>query len=657
MLPEHAYYLARKGEKSTSIEKTTVSEQIVRQLDERHFIIRIAAPEAKSLLQDFDLILPANSDWKLSPKLSGGFPGEDNKPRLFFLRVSDLPAFTNYLRDRQLGNALIRGFPNIQSLLLRLSPAQVHDFILPSDLVTFIDLRRREPQEERAVNNFDLSVNQVNYVHARQPQLNGKGLTASVKEFRPDSTDIDFRGRYLPSPLSTALVSTHATTMATMIAGGGNSFYTGKGVAWQAGISSASFLNLFPDENNYFQDYDISTQNHSYGLDIENYYGGEALAYDQQVYDELPQLVHVFSAGNKGDSTSQEGLYQSVQGFANLSGNFKMAKNVLTVGSVDSFFTVESLSSRGPAYDGRVKPELVALGQDGSSGVVLLLQQAYREQYGALPSADLIRSVLLNSADDLLTPGPDYFSGYGNVNARRAVAHIRNEQFIQDSIGPGQVLEFPLDIPEGAADLKITPAWSDPPGLLNSTPALVHDLDMSLIAVEGPVWQPWVLSTAPNADSLQQAARRDTDRLNNQEQISLSSPAPGRYLLRIEAGDLPEGVQAFSVSYDWPRRGQFTWTFPTSSDNAQAGARIPLRWESSLENPAGSVDYRLKRVYYNLIGRGSLLQHNRNSITTTQKAPNNNMIIRIIPNPFILFYISDIDLNPDVNFYFSPVIS
>ena len=42
-----------------------------------------------------------------------------------------------------------------------------------------------------------------------------------------------------------------------------------------------------------------------------------------------------------------------------------MAKNIITVGHIDSLGNVLSLSSRGPAYDGRIKPELVAFQKMG----------------------------------------------------------------------------------------------------------------------------------------------------------------------------------------------------------------------------------------------------------------------------------------------------
>src|SRR5206468_12866006 len=105
-----------------------------------------------------------------------------------------------------------------------------------------------------------------------------------------------------------------------------------------------------------------------------------------------------------------------------------MAKNMITVGHMDSLGVVLSLSSRGPAYDGRIKPELVAFAEDGSSGaaaivsgIALTLQQAYKALHGADPSSALIKAILLNSADDVGSKGIDFISGYGAANAYKAI--------------------------------------------------------------------------------------------------------------------------------------------------------------------------------------------------------------------------------------------
>ena len=61
--------------------------------------------------------------------------------------------------------------------------------------------------------------------------------------------------------------------MATIIAGGGNSVWYAKGVAWGANVSSSSFANLLPDPAEYYLKQNISVQNHSYGTIIDNNYG------------------------------------------------------------------------------------------------------------------------------------------------------------------------------------------------------------------------------------------------------------------------------------------------------------------------------------------------------------------------------------------------
>ena len=48
------------------------------------------------------------------------------------------------------------------------------------------------------------------------------------------------------------------------------------------------------------------------------------------------------------------------------------------------------------------------------------LQDAYKKTYGTLPPSDLVKAVLINSADDAGNKGIDYSSGFGSVNAYKA---------------------------------------------------------------------------------------------------------------------------------------------------------------------------------------------------------------------------------------------
>jgi hypothetical protein len=517
----------------------------------------------------------------------------------FTISVHSYEAFLEKIESLGLQKAVKKNYPNINTVVLSLKPEQLIQQILPMKEVRFVDKTQRIPQEERAVPGFDLGVNHVNFVHHSLPEWNGSGINISVKEQSMDSLDIDFAGRFISSNNPIPGLSTHATTMASMIAGAGNSSPAGKGVAWQAGLTSTSFLNIFPESDAYYQNYNLSIQNHSYGLGIENFYGAEAAGYDDHIYRN-DHMVHVFSAGNIGDSTSTEGPYAGLPGFANLTGTFKMSKNVLTVGSVDANLAIQSRSSRGPAYDGRVKPELMALGQDGSSGaaaitsgVAALLQQAYFEQNGSLPSAGLIRAVLLNSADDLHTEGPDFLSGFGNVNAQKALATIDEQRFFSGTVGQGELVPFSIEVPENAQHLKITLAWIDPPATVNASRALINDLDLNLIESESKTrFLPWVPDHQPNISSLSMAATRGKDRLNNQEQISIASPLPGNYLIEVIGHELGQGPQTFFLAYEWERAEEVAFSSPTRSDVMPAAENNFIRW-SGISSLPGSLSYRL----------------------------------------------------------------
>ena len=110
------------------------------------------------------------------------------------------------------------------------------------------------------------------------------------------------------------------------------------------------------------------------------------------------------------------------------------AKNIICVGAVDSTGNIASFSSRGPSFDGRVKPELVAMGRStgiqyingglargsGTSfsspvmtGSVASLWQAYPEM-----SATELIQIIRNTGDRFGNPDATY--GYGIPNFARA---------------------------------------------------------------------------------------------------------------------------------------------------------------------------------------------------------------------------------------------
>ena len=533
-------------------------------------------------------------------RLAPGLLAAPTAPAAVRVRVTDPAAFRQWL-GQQLPTVRLE-MPNTdgRTLTLRGLPRAALVQLAASPLVEFIDVADRRAHEERRLGNSDLSVNAISTVHARFPDLTGQGLTASVKEMPFDPNDLDLRGRVVNPGAFAPPYSDHATAMATLLGGAGNSDPLGRGGARAVRLATSDFARLLPDDGTQLTQAGVSVQNHSYGVGIENYYGLESQAYDQQT-QQLPQLLHVFSAGNVGASASTSGPYQGIARFANISGQFKMSKNTLTVGATDPGGQVAALSSRGPAYDGRLKPELVAYGEGGSSesaalvsGISILLQQQYRDQHaGTLPPAALVKAVLLNSANDLGAPEVDYASGFGQLDALGAISTMRAGRFFGGSATPGTDQVFRFTVPAGQQQLKATLVWSDPAAPANAANALINDLDLELVnPATGQRWLPWALSAYPHADSLARPARRRADHRNNAEQITLMLPAAGRYELHVRGFAVPQGPQAFSLAYEF-NAPSLTWTYPVRPDNPRPGTRARLRWQwSGPATATARLDYR-----------------------------------------------------------------
>jgi hypothetical protein len=567
---------------------------IRRRLSAKSFIVSVYNASATKILQDKALLfLPANNLWKLSPALleHNSYNGSVKEMSLL-LSVSAISLFRKQYPDLPITNV----DQSVQALSLQASGAWISKALTDTNII-FI-AQARKPFTERELTGFDLSTNRVNKAHRDWPDITGNGLTVSIKENKMDTLDIDLKGRYLSSAAASANVQTHATTMATIVAGAGNSFYTGKGVAWQASLSSSDFSNLLPDKLAELQRLKVSVQNHSYGVGIENYYGADAAAHDAQTIQDSV-LLPVFSAGNIGTQSAVSGNYTGVPGFANLSGSFKMAKNIITVGATDSFGVTALLSSRGPAYDGRIKPELTALGEDGSSGaaaivsgVALLVQDAWKKKYQTLPASSTTKAILLNSADDTGPAGIDFISGYGSVNAWRAIQTVYEGRILRGAIAQNQTVVHSITVPQNTVALKLTLTWTDPPAQANSYKALVNDLDAEVyFPATSQRWLPWVLNSSAAVDSLQQMPARKRDSLNNTEQITINNPQAGVYELQVK-GFAVSGTQAYAIAWQIDTMSNMVFTYPVKGDNIMPAQKNTLRWESSSVG-SGTLQYRI----------------------------------------------------------------
>ena len=461
--------------------------------------------------------------------------------------------------------------------------------------VLFID-QRRIPHTEGSFDFVNPAINKLNQVRKLFPDLSGNNMKISIKEESFDRNDIDLIGRSFTTAVSPVATSQHATTMAVLVAGAGNSSPLTLGVANQATLTTSDFNNLMPDENAIFTNNNLFVQNHSYGVGIENYYGIEALTYDQQV-NELPQLLHVFSSGNSGNSKPALGTYVNLTA-ANLTGTFKQSKNTLSVTALDTTLSININNSRGPAYDGRLKPELTAYGPEGTSeaaalvsGSALLIQEKYKSKYNKFPDASMAKAILIASADDIGAKGIDFITGYGNLNCYQAISLIQNNQTMEATLANNDEKTFAINIPPNTRQIRLTVAWTDYPAVIDAAQALVNDIDTWLDNGANQ-YKPWVLSSYPHIDSLQKAAKRKPDHLNNVEFISIDNPPTGTYTLYISSGALQTSEQKVSIAYHINQDPEFSWTFPVETDILKTDQSHLLRWKA-YTNSTGTLSYRI----------------------------------------------------------------
>jgi hypothetical protein len=319
------------------------------------------------------------------------------------------------------------------------------------------------------------------------------------------------------------------------------------------------------------------------------------------------------------------------------------AKDVLTVGSVQDVYRVvgseiqygyatnasvvlSAFSGCGPTDDGRIKPDVVAVGQANPAirnfGIVTPANNATNGYFSAISGTSFAapavtggiglalqrrsqlfpnldpnldgwrgstwRGLAIHTADDVGAVGPDYLSGYGLFNAAAAVAQVERDQqhgrgthIKEFQLSVGQTNSWEFDV--GSTPFRATVTWSDPAGpapttitVDPTTPMLVNNVNMRLERV-GTTNQffPWILN--PDLTNKTEAARSaaattGVDTRNNVEQVYLANPTAGRYRIVVThagglSGGLPPSSQWVSVltTGDTPLSPAFTSIAPNPS--------------------------------------------------------------------------------------------
>lgn len=451
--------------------------------------------------------------------------------------------------------------------------------------------------------------NVINGAYAGSRKYDGDGVVIALGDDGRIGPHIDYQGRDDNSETSRDW-GDHGDHIAGTIMGAGNLNPLHRGMAPAATIHAYEVWDaVFESPTSHIADGVMLTST-SYSNGCNAGYTNWAASADAMIRNN-PSLMHVFSAGNSGGLDCG---YGAGMGWGNVTGGIKIGKNVLCVGNLTYFDVLAGSSSRGPAEDGRIKPDLCAKGTSvistiagnqydnytgtsmscpGVSGTLSQLYHAYRDlNNGNDPESALLKGVMMNTCEDLGNPGPDFNYGYGRINARRAVKTLENANYFSGSIQQNDNQVHTLTIPANIAEVRVMLYWNDWEGAPGASRPLVNDLDLVGNGPGGSSWLPWVLDHRGSRSALSTPAVRDVDHRNNVEQITLDSIQPGTYTFSVSGTSVPMGPQTYYLLYEMRDSG-ITLTWPQGGENFVPGETESIRWDAWGDYGTFDLDYTL----------------------------------------------------------------
>jgi len=413
---------------------------------------------------------------------------------------------------------------------------------------------------------------------------------------------IDFQGR-IDNSQATGTGANHGDGVSGIMSGAGNINPSNRGMAAGSFLYVVNYQPSFLDSPtvSLINSGDVLITNSSYSNGCNDGYTTITQTVDTQVHS-MPNLQHTFSAGNSNGSNCGYGAGGQ---WGNITGGHKQGKNVIATANVFFDGSLVNSSSRGPAHDGRIKPDIAANGQNqistdenntyrsfggtsgaspGIAGVSAQLYQAYSEANGnVLPPSALIKATLLNTANDAGNVGPDYKFGWGIVNGLRAAKLIEDNRFLSGVISQGGSNNHNISLPAGTKQVRFMVYWSDSPAAPGANPALVNDLDLLVTDPASNVLEPYILDPTPNPVTLNLPATNGPDHLNNMEQVVINNPAAGNYNVNIAGFNVPMGPQEYFVVYEIIS-DNITVTYPNAGESFVPGETESIHWDAVAVN-------------------------------------------------------------------------
>lgn len=465
----------------------------------------------------------------------------------------------------------------INIIRIKMSPDDIENVSKIRDVVRIDPFVKPEKEDERAAQivsgNFTSTtvLSPPGYNPLSQFGVDGTGVTVSVVD---DGVSIPGNGGFYVTAGNTvhgplrgapgAATGGHGHINASIIAGNvpfgildPTGYNYGVGIAPKANIINVPFLagGSFTDAQTI--DDTLTTlgpngvrgtiSNNSWGSGTNgNTYDSRAALWDGFVQDgsfaaTIDPFNVVFSAGNSGTS----GLTRP-----------KMAKNVIAVAnsenvrtelggtSADNIDDMRSSSSRGPAADGRIKPDITAPGtvitgsragtcgsvsscfdanhaySTGTShaapqiaGVAALFTQFWKNNNnGSFPSPSLVKAAILNTGQEMTgfgsgNPIPNGDEGWGRVNMKFMFNTGVPVKYINQTIeftSPGNSHSISGTVGSATKPMRVSLVWTDPPAV--SDPTLINNLDLTVTiganVYKGNVFTGGTSTTGGTADTV-----------------------------------------------------------------------------------------------------------------------------------------------------------
>lgn len=289
-------------------------------------------------------------------------------------------------------------------------------------------------------------------------------------------------------------------------------------------------------------------------------------------------VVLIKSCGNQGQSSQ----YRITE-----PGNSKSIIAVAALGNGSNATTLASFSSRGPAPDGRVKPDCSAPGNgiysaqrnttnsyvsmSGTSmaapscnGMIGMMREYLKRGWypsGApnpqdtmsYVSAALLKAMALVSCDPNVGSYvvPSEYIGWGRMNVDSVLyfsqpsSEKRKLLLYDDTVGisTGQYREYQFRVVDSMVPLRAVICWTDTAAAAGATRALINDLNIRMMAANNDSFKGNVYANG-------QSVRNPTtpyDSLNPYECFRINRPPIGFWTLRVMARNVVTRPQPYAV--------------------------------------------------------------------------------------------------------------